>query len=88
MTSETADWIASSSDTSISSFSAISSSISPAFTVFVARVGSYDRVYGSLGAVVVLLLWFYLSAFVTLIGAELNAEMARRAARAGNDAPS
>src|SRR5579883_904986 len=54
---------------------------SAAFTVYVSRVGSYDKTYGSLGAVIILLLWFYLSAYVTLIGAELNAEIERQAMR-------
>ena len=58
-----------------------------AFTVFVAKVGSFDKTYGSLGAVIVLLLWFYLSAYVILIGAELNAEMERQAAPVRPDAP-
>jgi membrane protein len=51
-----------------------------AFTLYVSTVGSYDKTYGSLGAVIVLLLWFYMSAYVILIGAEVNAVMARRAA--------
>src|SRR5579883_762768 len=54
---------------------------SAAFTIYVSRVGSYDKTYGSLGAVIILLLWFYLSAYVTLIGAELNAEIERQAMR-------
>ena len=49
-----------------------------AFTVYVSDVASYDRTYGSLGAVIILLLWFYLSAYVTLLGAELNAEIDRQ----------
>ena len=52
-----------------------------AFTVFVSKVGSYDKTYGSLGAVITLLLWFYLSAYVTLVGAELNAEIERQRVR-------
>jgi membrane protein len=54
---------------------------SSAFTIFVAKVGSYDKTYGSLGAVIILLLWFYLSTYVTLIGAELNAEIERQRVR-------
>lgn len=50
------------------------------FTIYVREVGSYDKTYGSLGAVIILLLWFYLSAYVTMIGAELNAEIERQAA--------
>ncbi|MGC2409271.1 MAG: YihY/virulence factor BrkB family protein [Methyloceanibacter sp.] len=54
---------------------------SVAFTTYVTKVGSYDKTYGSLGAIIILLLWFYLSAYVTLIGAELNAEMERQRRR-------
>jgi membrane protein len=43
-----------------------------AFSVYVANFGSYDATYGSLGAVVVLLTWMYLSAFVVLLGAVIN----------------
>lgn len=54
---------------------------SVAFTTYVAKVGNYDKTYGSLSAVIILLLWLYLSAYITLIGAELNAEIDREAAR-------
>ncbi|KLE34864.1 hypothetical protein AAW00_08835 [Aurantiacibacter luteus] len=43
------------------------------FGIYVANFASYDATYGSLGAVVVLLTWLYLSAYVLIIGAELNA---------------
>lgn len=49
-----------------------------AFTTYVSKVGSYDRTYGSLGAVIILLLWFYLTGYVILAGAELNAEIEQR----------
>ncbi|HLH49341.1 MAG TPA: YihY/virulence factor BrkB family protein, partial [Roseiarcus sp.] len=45
------------------------------FSVYVSRFGSYDKTYGSLAAPVVLLLWFWLSALVVLLGAEIDAEM-------------
>src|SRR6266478_138380 len=56
-----------------------------AFTIYVSKVGSYDKTYGSLGAVIILLLWFYLTAYVILAGAELNAEIERQATRAKRD---
>jgi membrane protein len=47
------------------------------FSHYVSAFGSYDRTYGSLGAVMILLLWFYITAYATLLGAELNAEIER-----------
>jgi membrane protein len=49
------------------------------FSYYVASYGSYDRTFGSLGAVVVLLTWFYISAYAVLLGACLDAEMERDA---------
>jgi membrane protein len=51
------------------------------FSVYVANFGSYNETYGALGAVVVLLMWFWISAFIVLIGAELNAEMEHQTER-------
>ena len=50
---------------------------SAAFTIYVSKVGSYDKTYGSLGAVIILLLWFDLTASVIFAGAELNAQIER-----------
>ncbi|MCC6435417.1 MAG: YihY/virulence factor BrkB family protein [Acidimicrobiales bacterium] len=54
---------------------------SAAFQVYVANFGSYNETYGSLAAVVILLFWLYLTAFVVLLGAELNAELEHQTAR-------
>jgi membrane protein len=48
------------------------------FSLYVSAFASYNRTYGSLGAVVILLLWFLLSAYAVLLGAELNAELRGR----------
>ena len=51
------------------------------FGLYASHFGNYNATYGSLGAVVVLLLWLYLSAYVLLLGAELNAELEHQTAR-------
>lgn len=51
------------------------------FAVYANNFGSYNDTYGSIGAVVVLMLWLYLTAFVVLLGAELNGEAEREARR-------
>ncbi|MEO8040348.1 MAG: YihY/virulence factor BrkB family protein [Betaproteobacteria bacterium] len=56
---------------------------SAAFSWYVSNFGRYNEVYGSMGAVVILLLWFLLSAFVLLVGAEINATL-ERSRRSGN----
>jgi membrane protein len=45
------------------------------FGRYVANVGTYNETFGALGAVVVLLMWLYISAYIVCIGAELNAEL-------------
>src|SRR5436190_4125078 len=45
------------------------------FGFYVTRLANYNATYGSIAAIVVLLTWLYLSAYVFLFGAELNAEL-------------
>jgi len=50
---------------------------SAAFAFYVANFGAYDKTYGSLGAVVTLLIWVWISNLALLFGMELNAERER-----------
>jgi len=45
------------------------------FSFYVSNFGNFNEVYGSLGAVVILMLWLYLTAFLILMGAEVDSEM-------------
>jgi membrane protein len=51
------------------------------FGFYVANFGNYNATYGSLGAVVVLLTWMYLSSYVLLFGAEMNSELEHQTAK-------
>ncbi len=46
-----------------------------AFSYYVGLAGNFARIYGSFGALIILMLWYYLSFFVVLLGAEVNAEL-------------
>ncbi len=54
--------------------------ISLLFSLYVQNFGRYNQVYGTLGGVVVLMLWLYLSSLALLIGAEINAALQERKA--------
>jgi membrane protein len=45
------------------------------FKYYVANMGNYTETYGAIGGIMVLMLWFYISGLVILIGAEMNAEI-------------
>ena len=57
------------------------------FGLYAANFGKYNATYGSLGAVVVLLIWLYLSAYALLLGALVNAEVERQVAIDTTTAP-
>lgn len=46
---------------------------------YVSDFGRYDQIYGQLGAVIVMMLWLYLTGFMVLVGVEVNAVLARMA---------
>lgn len=48
-----------------------------AFSVYVASFGSYNETYGAFSAVVVLMVWLWLSAYIVLLGAEIDGEAER-----------
>jgi len=50
------------------------------FSYYVNNFGSYNKPYGSIGAVIVLLTWMYLSGFFFLVGGEINSEIEHAAA--------
>jgi membrane protein len=53
------------------------------FRLYLSHFDSYSKTYGSLGAVIVLMLWLYLSGVAILVGGEVNSEIRKAAARAG-----
>ena len=46
--------------------------VSSFFSLFVANFGNYNETYGSISAIIILLLWFWMSAMIILLGAEIN----------------
>jgi membrane protein len=64
------------------------------FSVYVANFGSYDKTYGSIGGVMVLMTWLYLTGLIFIIGGEINAVLEHSSvegkvmgARAAGEAP-
>ena len=47
------------------------------FNFYVRHLASYDRMYGALGAFVIVMVWVYLGSLILLIGAEINRELHR-----------
>lgn len=51
------------------------------FSWYVSSFGNYNETYGSVGAVIILLFWFYLTAYIFILGAELDSEMEHQTSR-------
>jgi membrane protein len=50
-----------------------------ALSYYVAHLGNYGQVYGQLGAVIVFMLWLYMTGLMVLVGLEMNAVLTRTA---------
>ena len=48
------------------------------FATYVRNFDSFGAAYGAIGGVVVMLMWFYVSAYVVILGAEINSELERQ----------
>ena len=51
------------------------------FSLYANNFGTYGKTYGALAGVVVLMLWLYWSAYIILLGAEVNAEAEQQTAK-------
>ncbi|MDE3180834.1 MAG: YihY/virulence factor BrkB family protein [Acidobacteriota bacterium] len=56
------------------------------FNVYVRSVGSYSRMYGTLAGFMILIVWIYLTSFITLLGAEINCELRKMRLEEGTTA--
>jgi membrane protein len=65
----------------------VSALVSFGFGLYVANFASYDRTYGSLGAVIAFLVWLYLINSAVMLGVEINAQVARGRALQGGEDP-
>jgi membrane protein len=62
--------------------------VSAAFLVYVQRLGTYEVTYGSLAGVAISMLWVFLTVFLVVLGALVNAELERRTSRDSTVGPS
>ncbi|MDX6154407.1 YihY/virulence factor BrkB family protein [Marinococcus sp. PL1-022] len=61
--------------------------ISLAFSFYVSNFGNYSATYGSLGGIIILMLWFFLTGMILMIGAELNVIYHRRHGKSSHASP-
>jgi membrane protein len=57
------------------------------FSLYVSNFGSYNKTYGALAGVIVLMLWLYLTSYLVLLGAEINAESEKQTSRDSTTGP-
>jgi membrane protein len=55
--------------------------------VYVRTFANYGQTYGALGGVIALLMWFYVSSVIVVLGAEINAEMERQTKKDTTEGP-
>lgn len=60
---------------------------SAGLSIYVSNFGSYGKTYGALAGVIVLLLWLYITAFIVLLGAEINSESEQQTAKDSTEGP-
>jgi membrane protein len=61
--------------------------VSVGFSLYVDNFGSYDKTYGTIAGVIVLMLWLYLTCFLVLLGAEINSEAEHQTAHDTTEGP-
>jgi membrane protein len=57
------------------------------FATYVRNIADYGKTYGALAGVIALLMWFYVSSVIVVLGAQLNAEMERQTKRDTTEGP-
>jgi membrane protein len=55
--------------------------VSAAFSFYTSNFAAYDETYGSFGAIIAVMMWFWLTSIVVIVGAEINAETEHQTAR-------
>jgi membrane protein len=58
------------------------------FSIYASSFGNYNKTYGALAGIIILMFWLYLTAVIVLLGAELNTEMELQTARDTTTGPS